>query len=96
MLEIFLIILASCLFGVNLYLTKRASRNALINAVREQALALFLYAEKQGLPSADRMELVVNQILDDVDQAKLAVVVGEQDVRTWLQNLYDDVKRQLG
>lgn len=93
--EIFLLVLSMLLFGLNVYLTRFGKTAELVNSVREQALALFLYAEKTGLTNDDKMNLVVDQIVKLVDKSKLSTVVGEQTVRVWLQSLYDGVKREL-
>ena len=90
-----IMVLAVVLYGGNIYLTKRNDKNALENELRMQALELFLYAEKQNLIGEEKMNLVVEKILERVDGTVISAVVNGTTLRNWLQALYDEVKAKL-
>ena len=87
MTAIALIVAIAALFGLRMYVTKRNDKEALVNEVKTQALALFLYAEKQDWIGQEKMKFV--------DDSVLATVVGRNTVERWMQNLYDNVKKYL-
>ena len=80
--------------GCNLILAARG-REALEETVREQALQLFLYAEKQDWIGEAKMDYVSEQIYKLVDDSVIAKVIKKSTNREWLQNLYDEVKDNL-
>ena len=90
-----IMVLAVVLYGGNIYLTKRNDKKALENELRMQALELFLYAEKQNLIGEEKMNLVVEKILERVDGTIISTVVNGTTLRNWLQALYDEVKAKL-
>lgn len=91
-----LVVVASVLFGVRTYLEKRNDKKALANEVRELALSLFLYAEKNHTLNGEaKMDFVVEEIMKRVDGTVLAKVVDGVTVREYLQKLYDEVKAKL-
>lgn len=95
MTAIALIIAIAALFGLRMYVTKRNDKEALVNEVKTQALALFLYAEKQDWIGQEKMKFAVDKIMKIVDDSVLATVVGRNTVERWMQNLYDNVKKYL-
>jgi hypothetical protein len=90
-----LIVAIASLFGFRMYLTKRNDKKALINEVKAQALALFLYAEKQDWIGAEKMKFAVEKIMKIVDDSVLSKVIGRNTVERWMQSLYDSVKKYL-
>lgn len=95
-LEIILTVLSSVLFGINLWLQHKKSSVELQASVKEQALALFLYAEKQtSLSNNDKMEYVAKAIVNVIDDAVLKVVIGKLPIKVYLQSLYDEFKQSL-
>lgn len=90
-----LIVVAAILYGVNLYFTKLRDINALKKEVEEQALALFLYAEKQQWVSEKKFQFAVDSLKKTIDDMKLAKVIGTSTVEKWVQDLYDSVKSKI-
>lgn len=94
-LSICLIVVAAVLYGANLYVNKRNDITALTNEVEKQALALFLYAEKQAWTGEQKMKFAVEKIAERVEDTVLAKVVGEYTVKKWMQDFYDFVKKEI-
>jgi Na+/phosphate symporter len=90
-----LVIVATVLFGANVYFINKDNKKALEETVREQALQLFLYAEKQDWIGEVKMDYVCEQIYKLVDDSVIAKVIKKSTIREWLQNLYDEVKDNL-
>ena len=89
------LVCASLLYVARLYFSKRNDLTALTNEVKSQALALFLYAEKQDWIGEKKMKFAVEKIMQIVDDSILAKVIGKQTVEKWMQSLYDMVKAYL-
>lgn len=90
-----LVIVATALFGANIYFVNKNNQVALEKTVREQALQLFLYAEKQDWIGEAKMDYVCEQIYKLIDDSVIAKVIKKSTIREWLQNLYDEVKENI-
>jgi hypothetical protein len=90
-----LMVTAVILYAVNLYFTKRNDIDALSREVENQALALFLYAEKQEWVGEKKMRFAVEKLIELVEDTVLAKVVGTSTIEKWTQNLYDEVKTEI-
>ena len=64
-------------------------------AVKEQALKLFLYAEKQDWIGPHKMDWAAEQIAQRIPGDMLKAVIGEEKIRTWLQGVYTEFKENL-
>ncbi len=90
-----LMVTAVVLYAVNLYFEKRNDVDALSREVEKQALALFLYAEKQEWVGEKKMKFAVEKLMDLVEDTVLAKIIGTSTVEKWMQNLYDEVKAEI-
>ena len=92
---IILVVLSTILYGANTYFTKKNDLKALEEEVKEQALQLFLFGEKQGWIGEEKMNYACNKIYELIDKGIIAKVIKEQTIKDWMQNLYNSVKDNL-
>ena len=95
-MEIILAIIAAVCFGLNLHQRYTGNRERLIAALTEQAVALFMNAEKELKTSTGtkKFEAVKEQLTASADQVALDIVADTVggDVDVWLQSVYDKAK----
>lgn len=91
-----LLITLVILTSVSTFLYARNKKQyELITLVKEEAYQLFLHAEKKGWIGPAKMDWVANRIVERIPGHALKEVIGEHQVKSWLQNLYDNFKESL-
>lgn len=71
------------------------SKAELTSSVKELALQLFLIAEKQNWIGEKKMDWASEKLAELVPDGILRKVIGKEEIRSWLQKLYDDTKAFL-
>lgn len=95
-LEWILIAVIIVLSGTLQFFTlKSKKKEELVAIVKQEALQLFLYAEKQEWIGPKKMEWVAEELANHVPSNVLKQVIGKDQINTWLQNLYDEFKKNL-
>jgi hypothetical protein len=87
-----LIVLAGVLAVIHAYMAKQKNTAELEHLVKEEAYKLFLYAEKQGWIGQEKMAYVAEQIYRRVPMDAIRLIISEQVIEEYLQNLYTQFK----
>lgn len=77
---------------------KAGNKVRIIATVKEQTLALFLYAEKQDWINEDKMGWVVQQVYRRIPPKALRIIskfFQADDVEQLVERLYQEAKKQL-
>jgi hypothetical protein len=95
MTEIFVPIVIAVFSGVVVFLTtKAASKNEQLSELKNQALMLFLYAEKKDWVNEEKMKWCVNTIYLKLPDL-IKKVLKEESLELWMQDQYDNFKGWL-
>ncbi len=71
----------------------RASKQTKLEFLKAKALELFLFAEKQGWTSAEKMDWCVDKMSEYVPKEYLSLL--KVTLRVFLESVYDQFKKEL-
>ncbi|MED1125195.1 hypothetical protein [Bacillus atrophaeus] len=98
MIDAATLLLVAALFSsiVTTYIGLRGKKEEELQShVKEQAYQLFLYAEKQSWIGPEKMDWVAENIAKRIPTDTLKKFVGEDQIKDWLQSLYNGFKDSL-
>lgn len=78
-------------FFVSFLLKNQESPDTIKQEIRSVVLALCLYAEKQGWQPEKKLAYVIHRIYDYIPGQHLSIVLGERELTSYVQEIYDDL-----